>query len=48
MTDGGFYDGWTGGVIQVSQAVRGYDLLDYNTGNDIGICRLYDLVQGYI
>jgi len=25
ITDGGYYDGWTGGVLQVSVPVRGYD-----------------------
>lgn len=39
VIDGGYYDGWTGGVIQVTVPVRGYDLVDYETGNT--------LCQGY-
>lgn len=39
VVDGGYYDGWTGGVIQVTVPVKGYDLKDYSTGNN--------LCQGY-
>lgn len=39
ITDGGYYDGWTGGVLQVSVPVRGYDLVDYNTGDKL--CKGY-------
>lgn len=39
VIDGGFYEGWTGGVIQVTVPVRGYDLIDYATGNNI--CKGY-------
>ena len=39
VTDGGFYDGWTGGVFTVTLPVRGSDITSYKVGND--------LCQGY-
>lgn len=39
VVDGGYYDGWTGGVIQVTVPVRGYDLFSYDTGN--ALCQGY-------
>ena len=38
-TDGGFYDGWTGGVFEVSAPVRGYDITSYEVGDKL--CKGY-------
>ncbi len=39
VTDGGYYDGWTGGIIQVTVPVRGYDISSYKVGDDL--CKGY-------
>lgn len=35
MTDGGYYDGWTGGVFEVTSPVRGSDISNYQIGDDL-------------
>jgi hypothetical protein len=39
VVDGGYYDGWTGGVLQVTVPVRGYDISSYKIGDDL--CKGY-------
>jgi len=39
VTDGGYYDGWTGGILQVTVPVRGYDISSYKVGDDL--CKGY-------
>ena len=33
VTDGGYYDGWTGGVFEVTSAIRGSDISSYAAGD---------------
>ena len=39
ITDGGYYDGWTGGVFTVTLPVRGSDITSYKVGDDL--CKGY-------
>jgi hypothetical protein len=39
ILDGGYYEGWTGGVLQVTVPVRGYDVVDYTYGDNL--CKGY-------
>jgi hypothetical protein len=39
VVDGGYYDGWTGGVFQVTPPVRGYDISSYQVGDQL--CKGY-------
>ena len=35
VVDGGYYDGWTGGVFEVTTPIRGSDVTTYQAGDDI-------------
>ena len=35
VVDGGYYDGWTGGVFEVTSMVRGSDITSYSVGDDL-------------
>ena len=39
VLDGGYYDGWTGGVLTVTLPVRGSDITSYKVGDDL--CKGY-------
>ena len=39
ITDGGYYDGWTGGVVTSTLPVRGSDITSYSVGDKI--CKGY-------
>ena len=39
ILDGGYYDGWTGGVLTVTLPVRGSDITSYKVGDDL--CKGY-------
>jgi hypothetical protein len=39
VLDGGYYDGWTGGVFTVTLPVRGSDISSYKVGDDL--CKGY-------
>ena len=35
VTDGGYYDGWTGGVFEVTSPIRGQDITSYQAGDEL-------------
>ena len=39
VTDGGYYDGWTGGVLRTTLPVRGADITSYAVGDNL--CKGY-------
>lgn len=39
VTDGGYYDGWTGGLFQVTLPVQGSAITSYDVGNKL--CKSY-------
>ena len=39
VTDGGYYDSWTGGIFAVTLPVRGSDITSYKVGDDL--CKGY-------